>query len=130
MSTRNLPGGVKAVRRVRLGTLPPSVSRLSRKNVGASTSHNSLGFHGMLQGELYLFLHLHSVDRKVSLRELLLPFNTLKSKHFLLHYFLGHLLFPCFWKIETVKESDTGKTNGQKEEKKAEGKNERTTQEI
>jgi hypothetical protein len=33
---------------VRLTTLPPSVSRLSRENVGASTSHNSMGLHGLL----------------------------------------------------------------------------------
>jgi hypothetical protein len=48
MSTRNLPG-VKGARRVRLTTLPPSVSRLSGENVGASTSHNPMGLHGLLQ---------------------------------------------------------------------------------
>jgi hypothetical protein len=50
MSTRNLPGGVKGSRHVRLTTSPPSVGRLSRQNVGASTSHNPMGLHGMLQG--------------------------------------------------------------------------------
>jgi hypothetical protein len=28
---------------------------MSRENVGASTSHNSMGLHGLLQGQLYLF---------------------------------------------------------------------------
>jgi hypothetical protein len=41
---------VKGGRRVGLTTLPPSVSRLSRQNVGALTSHNPMGFHGLLQG--------------------------------------------------------------------------------
>jgi hypothetical protein len=41
---------VKGGRRVRLTTLPPSVSRLSRENVGPSTSHNPMGLHGLLQG--------------------------------------------------------------------------------
>jgi hypothetical protein len=50
MSTRNLPWGVKDGRRVRLTTLPPSVSRLSRENVGASTSHNPMGLDSLLQG--------------------------------------------------------------------------------
>jgi hypothetical protein len=55
MSTGNLPGGVKGGRRIRLATLPPSVSRLSRENVGASTSHSPMDLHGLLQWELYLF---------------------------------------------------------------------------
>jgi hypothetical protein len=45
MSTRNLPGG-KGGRRVKL-TSPPSVSRLSKENVGASTSHTPTGLHGL-----------------------------------------------------------------------------------
>jgi hypothetical protein len=48
MSTRNLPG-VKDGRRVGLTTLP-SVSRMSRQDVGASTSHKPMGLHGLLQG--------------------------------------------------------------------------------
>jgi hypothetical protein len=50
MSTRNLPGGVKAGQRARLTTLPPSVSQLSREDVGASTSHNPMGLYNLLQG--------------------------------------------------------------------------------
>jgi hypothetical protein len=38
------------LRRVRLKTSPPSVSRLSRENLGASTFHNPMGLHGPLQG--------------------------------------------------------------------------------
>jgi hypothetical protein len=50
MSTRNLSGGVKGGRCLRLTTLRPSVSRLSRENVGASMSHNPMGLHDLLQG--------------------------------------------------------------------------------
>jgi hypothetical protein len=42
--------GVKGGRRVRLTTLPPSVSRLSRENMGASMSHNPMGLYGLSQG--------------------------------------------------------------------------------
>jgi hypothetical protein len=47
MSTRNLPRG-KGGPRVRLTTLPPSVSRLFKENMGASTSHNPMGLHGLV----------------------------------------------------------------------------------
>jgi hypothetical protein len=46
--------GVKGGRFVRLTFSPPSVSRLSRENVGASTSHNPMGLQGLLQGQIYL----------------------------------------------------------------------------
>jgi hypothetical protein len=57
MNTRNLPGGeggAKCGRLVRLTALLPSVSRLSRENMGASTSHNPMGLHVLLQGYFYL----------------------------------------------------------------------------
>jgi hypothetical protein len=44
------PVGVKGGRRVRLTTLLPSVSRLFRENVEASTSHSPMGPHDLLQG--------------------------------------------------------------------------------
>jgi hypothetical protein len=45
MTTKNHPEGRrKGGRRVRLTNLPPFVSRLSRENVGASTSHNRMGY--------------------------------------------------------------------------------------
>jgi hypothetical protein len=66
MSTRNILemfSGVKSDQCVGLTTLPPSVSQLSRENVGTSTSHNPMGLHGPLQGYLYFFLFtLHTWD--------------------------------------------------------------------
>jgi hypothetical protein len=44
MSTRKIPGGVKA-----------SLSRLSKENVGASTSHTPMGLHGLITGIALLY---------------------------------------------------------------------------
>jgi hypothetical protein len=52
MSIRYLPGG-KSGRRVGLTTLPTSVSRMS-ENVGASTSHNPTGLHGLYRDKFTL----------------------------------------------------------------------------
>jgi hypothetical protein len=41
---------VKRGRRVKLTTLPPSVSQMFRENVGASSSHNPMDRGGLLQG--------------------------------------------------------------------------------
>jgi hypothetical protein len=53
MSTRNLPGGggVKGQPARKADNLTAiCVSRLSRENVGASTSRNPMDLHGLLQG--------------------------------------------------------------------------------
>jgi hypothetical protein len=50
MSTTNLPGGVKAGRRLRLTTLQLSVNRLAKNNLGASTCRKSIDHNGLLQG--------------------------------------------------------------------------------
>jgi hypothetical protein len=52
MSTRDLPGGIEA-QRVRLTTSPPSVTADCVENVGASTYHNPMGLHGLLQRQFY-----------------------------------------------------------------------------
>jgi hypothetical protein len=43
-------GGVRDGLRVRLTTLPPYVSQLSREKLGASMSHSPMDLHGLLQG--------------------------------------------------------------------------------
>jgi hypothetical protein len=58
--TELLPGiflGVKGGWLVGFTNLPPSVSRLSRQSVGASTSHNPLGFTSCFRdGFLFFFV--------------------------------------------------------------------------
>jgi hypothetical protein len=53
MSTRNLHDGKKNGRRVGLTALPPSMSRMS-ENVGASTSRNPKGLHGLYGDNFFL----------------------------------------------------------------------------
>jgi hypothetical protein len=70
MSTRNLPAVVKSDLRVRQTTSPPSMSRLCKENVGASTSHSPKGLHGLLHlciKETYLYCTKHCihVDKNV-----------------------------------------------------------------
>jgi hypothetical protein len=49
MSTRNLPGGKgRSVRKA--DNLTAICESIVYKNVGASTSHNPMGLHGLLQG--------------------------------------------------------------------------------
>jgi hypothetical protein len=49
--------GVKSGRCVSFTTLPLSVSRLSRENVGVSISHNPMGLNGLLQEQFCLFFY-------------------------------------------------------------------------
>jgi hypothetical protein len=56
MSTRNFPGSKGRPARG-ADNLTAIVSRLSRQNVGASTSHNPMGLHGLLHGYLYLYIY-------------------------------------------------------------------------
>jgi hypothetical protein len=55
-STRNLPGG-----KGQLACKADSFTAICEptlQNVGASISHNPVGLHGLLQGQLYLFFFI------------------------------------------------------------------------
>jgi hypothetical protein len=68
---------------VRLTALAPSMSRLSRENVEASTSHSPMGLHDLLQGYLYLSYVFTSSDRweaKTALSSLPTPTEVFLSK--------------------------------------------------
>jgi hypothetical protein len=49
ISTKNLPGSKERPER-KADNLRPYVNRLCRENMGASTSHNPMGLHDLLQG--------------------------------------------------------------------------------
>jgi hypothetical protein len=63
--------GVKSGRRVELTTLPPSVSRIS-ENVGASTSRNPKGLHGLYRDNFTFYLY-SGTQVQTFLRNLLPP---------------------------------------------------------
>jgi hypothetical protein len=57
MSTRNLPGGKGRPAR-KADNLSPSTSRLSRENMGASTSLNPMVLHSLLQVHSFTFFSI------------------------------------------------------------------------
>jgi hypothetical protein len=67
MSTRNLPGGKGMLVR-KADNLTAICEPIVLETVGASTSHNTMGLHGLVQGELYL---LYFTFTGISLRSLL-----------------------------------------------------------
>jgi hypothetical protein len=66
ISTRNLPGG-KGQPAGKADNLTAICEPIVLENVGASTSHNPLGLHGLLQGQFYIFslhvMHYHDLSR-------------------------------------------------------------------
>jgi hypothetical protein len=68
MNSRNLPG-VKGRPARKTDNLTAIYEPDCLGNVGASTSHNPVGFYGLLQGQLYLFSSVaQTVSRSVERR--------------------------------------------------------------
>jgi hypothetical protein len=55
MSSRNLPGGEGLPARG-AGNLTAICERMCKQNVGASTSHNPMGLHGIYRNSFAFFL--------------------------------------------------------------------------
>jgi hypothetical protein len=90
--------GVEGGRRVGLTSLPPSMCRLSRENVGASTSHNSMGLHGLLKVIALPFLLELSTVRLVE--SVLIEFNAFI--YFIVNYEFFQNIWHCWeqnWNI-------------------------------
>jgi hypothetical protein len=60
MSTKNVSGMVHGCRLVRLTTSPPLVSQVLRKCSSQEVSLPYSGFHGLKQGQLYLYIYIIS----------------------------------------------------------------------
>jgi hypothetical protein len=80
--------GVKSGRRVGLTTLPPSMSRIS-ENMGASTSRNPKGLHGLYRDNFtlpYLAAQIqYAYQRNTSLRCKILKLNVKNFKRILMN---------------------------------------------
>jgi hypothetical protein len=84
--------GVKGGRRVKLTTSPPSVSRLSRENVGNSTSHNRMGSSRPVTGIALPYLSLSSfIHSLMILKHYLWPWPLLQFRNYFLTQSVGLL---------------------------------------
>jgi hypothetical protein len=75
-------GGGKGGLRVRRTTLPPTLSRLSKENMEASTSYNPMGLHDLLQEQFYLFYRIMGVILKICTGKLFKIDFTCLVKHY------------------------------------------------
>jgi hypothetical protein len=92
---------VKSSWHIRLMASPSCVSWLSRK-YGASKSHNHMDLHGLLQGELYLYIFVYSFCNLFLNSPIchLLTFWEFKTLHFIL--WLLHFVFSVSRDLQCV----------------------------
>jgi hypothetical protein len=96
MNTRNLPGWENGWPVRRADNLTAICEPTVLENVGASTSHNPMGLHGLLQGQLYLLYYRYSRILN-PLTQLQFQWNTKSLKYpFVLTSFLFSIL--CLFK--------------------------------
>jgi hypothetical protein len=103
-------GGVKGSRRLSLATSPPSVSRLSKENVGASTSHKLMGLHGLLPSYLYVPLWRFafvSLSNGVQLFLVIILIKFLYQGKITVYYILCVTVTSPFLFINTTKKQNT-----------------------